>query len=57
VRLKAVSCFAAVSNPDDLAGLLTHYGSQQIDPLDNPLQIVLWWTIVLQFNETRLGPA
>jgi len=43
--LKAVSRFAAVSNPDDLAGLLTHHGCQQIDTLNHPLQIVLRFII------------
>ena len=68
VPLKAVSCLAAVSNPDDLAGLLTHHGSQQIDVPNHPMQIVLGWPIeqahlhihhnnrihglFLQFNET-----
>jgi hypothetical protein len=46
--LKAVSRFAAVSNPDDLAGLLTHHGCQQIDALNYPLQIVLGWTIAVR---------
>jgi hypothetical protein len=43
--LKAVSGFAAVSNPDNLAGLLPYHGCQQIDALNHPLQIVLGWTI------------
>jgi hypothetical protein len=45
IPLKAISRFAAVSNPNDLAGLRTHHGSQQIDALNHALKIVLRWAI------------
>jgi hypothetical protein len=43
--LKIVTRFTAVSDPDDLPGLPSHHGCQQIDTRNHPLQIVPGRTI------------